>query len=148
MALRLAVFTEDLPLILDHGPVSEDWTENFRQVITDRLGIATGGEPYHDIRFALMAVVPDRRKDCYKRLEMLNTNKMIVVDALRQLVEQHDGGAKNGDSSDDSKEAIQMLEQDVQRVLKEKNAELSFMKANLIRSMKDVIFAKNFIFSK
>merc|ERR550532_1669490 len=67
-----------------------------------------------------MAVVPDRRKDCYKRLEMLNTNKMIVVDALRQLVEQHDGGAKNGDSSDDSKEAIQMLEQDVQRVLKEK----------------------------
>ena len=126
--LRLAVFTENLPLILDHGPVSEDWTENFRQVITDRLGIATGGEPYHDIRFALMAVVPDRRKDCYKRLEMLNTNKMIVVDALRQLVEQHDGGAKNGDSSDDSKEAIQMLEQDVQRVLKEKNAVLKKQK--------------------
>ena len=35
---------------IDHGPVSEDWTENFRQVIIDRLGIATGGEPYHDIR--------------------------------------------------------------------------------------------------
>merc|ERR1712029_570836 len=116
------------PYPIDHGPVSEDWTENFRQVITDRLGIATGGEPYHDIRFALMAVVPDRRKDCYKRLEMLNTNKMIVVDALRQLVEQHDGGAKNGDSSDDSKEAIQMLEQDVQRVLKEKNAVLKKQK--------------------
>merc|ERR550532_1174350 len=75
-----------------------------------------------------MAVVPDRRKDCYKRLEMLNTNKMIVVDALRQLVEQHDGGGKNGDSSDDSKEAIQILEQDVQRVLKEKNAVLKKQK--------------------
>ena len=35
---------------IDHGPVGEDWTENFRQVIIDRLGIATGGEPYHDIR--------------------------------------------------------------------------------------------------
>ena len=48
---------------IDHGPVEdgEDWTEKFRRVITERLGIATGGEPYHDIRFALMAVVPDRR---------------------------------------------------------------------------------------
>ena len=49
------------PYPIDHGPVTEDWTENFRQVIIDRLGIATGGEPYHDIRFALMAVVPDLR---------------------------------------------------------------------------------------
>ena len=104
-------------MYVDHGPVSEDWTENFRQVITDRLGIATGGEPYHDIRFALMAVVPDRRKDCYKRLEMLKTNRMIVVDALRQLVEQHDGKVVHEDD-------VQLLEQDVQRVLKEKNAVL------------------------
>ena len=87
-------------------------------MITDRLGIATGGEPYHDIRFALMAVVPDRRKDCYKRLEMLKTNRMIVVDALKQLVEQHDG--KEVVHEDD----VQLLEQDVQRVLKEKNAVL------------------------
>ena len=43
------------------------------------LGIATGGEPYHDIRFALMAVVPDRRKDGLRRLEMLRTNRMIVI---------------------------------------------------------------------
>lgn len=64
------------PYPIDHGPIlSDDWTENFRQVITDRLGIATGGEPYHDIRFALMAVVPARRKDCVKRLEMLTTNR-------------------------------------------------------------------------
>ena len=100
---------------LDHGPVSEDWTEKFRQVITDRLGIATGGEPYHDIRFALMAVVPDRRRDCYKRLEMLKTNRLIVVDALRQLVEQHDGKEVLHDDN------FQLLEQDVERVLKEKN---------------------------
>ena len=35
---------------LDHGSVGDDWTEKLRQVITERLGIATGGEPYHDIR--------------------------------------------------------------------------------------------------
>ncbi len=105
------------PYPIDHGSVNEDWTENFRQVIIDRLGIATGGEPYHDIRFALMAVVPDRRKDCLNRLEMLQTNKAIVIDALTQLVEQHDGRAVKPDSAE-------QLEIDVTRVLKEKNAVL------------------------
>ena len=47
-------------------------------------------------RFALMAVVPDRRKDCTKRLEMLKTNKMITIDALTHLVEQHDGRTSKG----------------------------------------------------
>merc|ERR1712088_894319 len=103
---------------IDHGPVSEDWTENFRQVIIDRLGIATGGEPYHDIRFALMAVVPDRRKDCTKRLEMLKTNKMITIDALTHLVEQHDGRTTKHIDIDDK--AIEQLEIDVTRVLKER----------------------------
>merc|ERR1712018_737443 len=121
------------PYPIDHGPVSEDWTEKFRQVIIERLGIATGGEPYHDIRFALMAVVPDRRKDGLRRLEMLRTNRMIVIDALTQLVEQHDGKSvmNNALKSEDdveneeeqhSKETIDQLEQDVTRVLKERNA--------------------------
>ena len=43
-----------------------------------------------------MAVVPDRRKDCTKRLEMLKTNKMITIDALTHLVEQHDGRTSKG----------------------------------------------------
>jgi hypothetical protein len=52
----------------------EDWTEKFRRVITDRLGIATG-EQYHDIRFNLMAVVPDRRLALTHKLKMLKTNR-------------------------------------------------------------------------
>lgn len=111
------------PYPIDHGPINDDWTENFRQVIIDRLGIATGGEPYHDIRFALMAVVPDRRKDCTKRLDMLKTNKMIVVDALTYLVEQHDGRSLKREA-DDEEEGIEQLEVDVTRVLKEKSAVL------------------------
>ena len=71
---------------LDHGPVGVDWTDKLRSVITERLGIATGGEPYHDIRFALMALVPDARAGLAAKLQMLRTNKNIVVKALRQLL--------------------------------------------------------------
>ena len=71
---------------LDHGPVGDDWTEKLRSVITDRLGIATGGEPYHDIRFALMALVPDTTTGLQRKLEMLKTNKQIVTRALRQML--------------------------------------------------------------
>jgi len=72
---------------LDHGPVGSDWTEKLRAVITERLGIATGGEPYHDIRFALMAVVPDTRAGLARKLGMLKTNREIVIRALRQLLQ-------------------------------------------------------------
>ena len=50
--------------------------------------MATGGEPYHDIRFALMAVVPDRRTELNKKLKMLRTNRSITIEALTQLVNQ------------------------------------------------------------
>lgn len=71
---------------LDHGPVGDDWTDKLRDVISQRLGIATGGEPYHDIRFALMALVPDASSSLQRKLEMLKTNREIVVKALRQLL--------------------------------------------------------------
>lgn len=72
---------------MDHGPwgENEDWTEKFRRVITDRLGIATG-EKYNDIRFNLMAVVPDKRLAISHKLNMLKTNRQIVLEALQQLV--------------------------------------------------------------
>merc|ERR1711963_356845 len=52
---------------------------------------------------------------------MGRTNKMIVIEALTQLVEQHDGKPpiKN---EEDSKEVLDQLEQDVTRVLKERSA--------------------------
>lgn len=75
------------PFPIDHGPVGddEDWTEKFRRVMSDRLGVATG-EQYHDIRFNLMTVVPDRRLAITHKLKMLKTNKQIVLDALQQLM--------------------------------------------------------------
>jgi len=76
------------PFPIDHGPWTpeEDWTDLFRRVILDRIGSATaGGEPCHDIRFSLMAVVPDRRTALRQRLRLLKANQKTVVESLRQL---------------------------------------------------------------
>uniref|UniRef100_S4R5C4 Ubiquitin carboxyl-terminal hydrolase BAP1 n=1 Tax=Petromyzon marinus TaxID=7757 RepID=S4R5C4_PETMA len=73
---------------IDHGPwgEEEEWTDKARRVIMERIGLATGGEPYHDIRFNLMAVVPDRRQIYEQKLTMLKANRNTVLEALQQLV--------------------------------------------------------------
>ncbi|KAK8387375.1 hypothetical protein O3P69_018156 [Scylla paramamosain] len=78
------------PSPIDHGPwqPGEDWTEKFRRVITERLGIATGGEPYHDIRFNLMAVVPDKITALRRKLSALRRNRETILEALHQFVRQ------------------------------------------------------------
>lgn len=77
------------PFPIDHGPwdEKEDWTEQFRRVITERLGIATGGEPYHDIRFNLMAVVPDRRVSLVRRVKLLKTNRNIILESVQKIIQ-------------------------------------------------------------
>lgn len=42
-------------------------------------------EPYHDIRFNLMAVVPDKRQLLEHKLLTLKTNRKIVLEALQQV---------------------------------------------------------------
>ncbi|XP_066957910.1 ubiquitin carboxyl-terminal hydrolase calypso isoform X2 [Macrobrachium rosenbergii] len=78
------------PSPIDHGPwlEGEDWTEKFRRVITERLGIATGGEPYHDIRFNLMAVVPDKITAYKRKLVALRRHRETILEALHQFVRQ------------------------------------------------------------
>ncbi|XP_004419847.1 PREDICTED: ubiquitin carboxyl-terminal hydrolase BAP1 [Ceratotherium simum simum] len=73
---------------IDHGPWGDDeeWTDKARRVIMERIGLATAGEPYHDIRFNLMAVVPDRRIKYEARLHMLKVNRQTVLEALQQLI--------------------------------------------------------------
>ncbi|KAK1800054.1 hypothetical protein P4O66_006552, partial [Electrophorus voltai] len=73
---------------IDHGPwgEEEEWTDKARRVIMERIGLATAGEPYHDIRFNLMAVVPDRRVKYESRLEILKRNRQIVLEGLQQAI--------------------------------------------------------------
>ncbi|CAH1784373.1 unnamed protein product [Owenia fusiformis] len=86
------------PYPIDHGPwlEGEEWTAQFTRVITERLGMATGGEPYHDIRFNLMAVVPDRRRLFEQKLSILKTNRQIVLEALQQMVKVSSAEPKPG----------------------------------------------------
>ncbi|XP_017587874.1 PREDICTED: ubiquitin carboxyl-terminal hydrolase BAP1 isoform X3 [Corvus brachyrhynchos] len=73
---------------IDHGPWADDeeWTDKARRVIMERIGLATAGEPYHDIRFNLMAVVPDRRMKYESKLHILKMNRQTVLEALQQLI--------------------------------------------------------------
>lgn len=81
------------PYPMDHGPwgENEDWTDKFRRIMADRLGISTGEQ---DIRFNLMAVVPDRRIAITHKLKMLKTNKEIVTAALNKIIKDKEGSAK------------------------------------------------------
>ncbi|CAG9863046.1 unnamed protein product [Phyllotreta striolata] len=79
------------PFPIDHGPCNDmEWTDKFRSVITDRLGITA--DEYNEIRFNLMAVVPDRRLAIQHKLKMLRTNKQIVLDALQHLMKIKEKG--------------------------------------------------------
>lgn len=73
------------PFPMNHGPWkdAEDWTDKFRCTMEGRLGFSTGEQ---DIRFNLMAVVPDRRIAITHKLKMLRTNKIIVTTALEKLI--------------------------------------------------------------
>ncbi len=115
---------------IDHGPVApdEDWTEKFRRVITGRLG-AAGGDA--DIRFALMAVVPDRRKAALDRLRLLSANRVILVTALKRLVKEWYGDEEEAEEeeeivevgADEDRKEFVRLERGVKRMLDSKNEE-------------------------
>lgn len=99
---------------IDHGPwgEEEEWTDKARRVIMERIGLATAGEPYHDIRFNLMAVVPDRRIKYESKLEILKRNRQTVLEGLQKMIRltqsesAHDKKEKDSSSQDDSTTTI------------------------------------------
>lgn len=74
------------PYPTDHGPWAsdEDWTDKFRRVMAERLG-RDAGEQVHDIRFNLMAVVPDRRLALTQKLNALELNQKRVKEAISKI---------------------------------------------------------------
>ncbi|XP_025106985.1 ubiquitin carboxyl-terminal hydrolase BAP1-like isoform X1 [Pomacea canaliculata] len=117
------------PYPIDHGPwdKTEDWTEKFRRVITERLGIATSGEPYHDICFNLMVVVPDKRQLYEQKLTTLRTNRAIVWDALQQSLQQVDQAhatATNNTTSNTTTTTTTVTTKSVKKESDEENKEI------------------------
>lgn len=74
---------------IDHGPIdpNEDWTEKFRRVIRQRLLLneTDGCDAMNDIRYNLMAVVPDRRVQLKKQAVKLKCHLNSLWDSLRQI---------------------------------------------------------------
>jgi len=70
------------PYPMDHGqwPENEYWTKKFLKVISDRIGTTA---ECGDIRFNLMAVIPNKRLTITHKLNMLKTNRRIVLDTLQ-----------------------------------------------------------------
>ncbi|XP_031702867.1 ubiquitin carboxyl-terminal hydrolase BAP1 [Anarrhichthys ocellatus] len=99
---------------IDHGPwgEEEEWTDKARRVIMERIGLATAGEPYHDIRFNLMAVVPDRRMKYESKLEILKRNRQTVLEGLQKMIRLtqpelvHDKKQQESSSVDDNTTTI------------------------------------------
>lgn len=77
---------------VDHGPIpaGEDWTEMFRRVISQRLAqesnSGSSDSISSDIRYNLMAVVPDKRVTLTNRLNNLKSNRLIVLEALEKMM--------------------------------------------------------------
>ncbi|XP_077428621.1 ubiquitin carboxyl-terminal hydrolase BAP1 isoform X1 [Vanacampus margaritifer] len=103
---------------IDHGPwgEEEEWTDKARRVIMERIGLATAGEPYHDIRFNLMAVVPDRRMKYESKLEVLKKNRQTILEGLQKMIrltqpeivhdkKQQDSSTLDGSTNSNKKEA-------------------------------------------
>ncbi|XP_051979820.1 ubiquitin carboxyl-terminal hydrolase BAP1-like [Xyrauchen texanus] len=110
---------------IDHGPWGEDeeWTDKARRVIMERIGLATAGEPYHDIRFNLMAVVPDRRVKYESRLDVLKRNRQIILEGLQQVKDKKVIRVSQQESGQDRKQQDSSSEDTSPAVKKEERPE-------------------------
>lgn len=89
---------------IDHGPISEreTFSEKFRKIILERIPQQQQKENKlnsqlrklqtdmntainEDIRYSLMAVVPDKRKENLKRLKLLKSKRSMLLDIVENL---------------------------------------------------------------
>ncbi|KAH8405625.1 hypothetical protein KR215_004485, partial [Drosophila sulfurigaster] len=122
------------PYPMNHGcwEDHEDWTDKFRRVMTERLGIATGEQ---DIRFNLMAVVPDRRIAITHKLKMLRTNQAIVSGTLQKLLKADEQGERDEQQRPDTPttllEPSAFTARDLQSLLKNLDTEIAINEQHL-----------------
>ncbi|TDG50926.1 hypothetical protein AWZ03_002581 [Drosophila navojoa] len=120
------------PYPMNHGcwEDHEDWTDKFRRVMADRLGIATGEQ---DIRFNLMAVVPDRRIAITHKLKMLRTNQAIVSGTLQKLLKADEQGddQQRPDTPNTLLEPSAFTARDLQSLLKNLDTEIAINEQHL-----------------
>eukprot|EP00794_Sanderia_malayensis_P006149 gene6149-6855_t len=75
------------PYPINHGPWSkhERWSDKAREVIQEKISIATAGDTSHDIRYNLMAVVADRKEEYHTKLEIMRHNRNVLIEVFKQM---------------------------------------------------------------
>lgn len=82
------------PFPVDHGPLNNDqntgsytkslpnWTNKFKNIIQQRLSSFNNGQQNHEIRFNLMALVPDKMPQLNEQIELMKYNQTIINNLL------------------------------------------------------------------
>lgn len=75
------------PHPVDHGPVSitdptNNWTNKFKSIIRHRLSSFNNGQQNHEIRFNLMALVPDKMIQLSEQIDIMKYNHSTITSLL------------------------------------------------------------------
>lgn len=66
-------------------PASTNWTSKFKQIILNRLSSFNAGQHNHEIRFNLMAVVPDRMSLLKEQIDVIVDNRLRILKILNEI---------------------------------------------------------------
>lgn len=83
------------PFPVDHGPLNSDhvvgtqnaksspnWTNKFKNIIRQRLSSFNSGQQNHEIRFNLMALVPDKMPQLTDQIDLMKHNYTTIYNLL------------------------------------------------------------------
>lgn len=80
-----------------------NWTSKFKNIILQRLSSFNSGQQNHEIRFNLMAVVPDRMCILKEQIDLLNENRKVIVEFSSNIIIENESispGGQQGTESD------------------------------------------------
>lgn len=78
------------PFPVDHGPLDTDpkqanWTIKFKSIIRQRLSSFNSGQNNHEIRFNLMALVPDKMIQLGDEIDLMKFNAATIGNMLAEV---------------------------------------------------------------
>lgn len=114
------------PYPINHGsiidttfePSTTNWTDRFKQIIRQRLNSFNSGQQNHEIRFNLMALVPDKMIISHEQAELMKYNCKILNNSI------NDFGAKEIHYSKLDKDILNSLNKYEQEIFTSANADM------------------------
>lgn len=116
------------PYPVDHGSIIDttyessslmkNWTDRFKQIIRQRLNSFNSGQQNHEIRFNLMALVPDKMIISHEQVELMKHNRKILNNSI------NDFGAKDIHYSKLDKDILNSINKYEQEMFTSTNADM------------------------